>query len=343
MDKNYQVVFTAQNKVELSEVPMPEPSDEEVLVKTIVTQISTGTELTRLMGNVDADSSWTNEMKYPTYPGYSNVGKVVGVGKNVDPSMIGKIVYSGCPHAKYGKRMASDLVPGWSYVTPVPDGVDYDEAVFAAVAGITLGSARVSQIKLGETAVVFGAGLIGQFVARFAKLAGALNVIVADVSDFRLSLLPDDCCFISVNSSKTDVAEFIKEHNNGNLADVVFETTGYHPLIQSEIECLVKNGRIIITSSPKGRSTVDFDYCNRKGITIIGAHNSAVHPKIATTLNPWTAHRDKEYYLQLLQRKQLSVKNMITHKANYKDAAKMYEMLMEDRTKALAVNLYWED
>jgi len=184
---------------------------------------------------------------------------------------------------------------------------------------------------------------VGQLVARFAKIAGAVNVIVVDVSDNRLSYVPQDSTFITVNSTKEDVHEVIKKANFGKLADIVFETTSYHPLVKEEISCLAKLGRLIITSSPKGVSNVDFHYCSGMGITIIGAHNHAIHTPVGTPENPWTRQRDGKYVLQLLEKEQISFKDMITHKDNYKNAVELYELLMQDRTQALAVHIDWRD
>ena len=195
MEKNYSVVFTDKCKVELQEVPMPTPSDDQVLVKNIVTQISTGTELTMLEANVPEDSLWNRNIKFPNYPGYSSVGEVVAVGKNQDPALIGKKVLSSARHAKYS-------VAGNHKV--LPDGVKPDDAVFGTIATIVMGSVRVAKIRPGETVAVFGAGLLGQLLARLAKIAGALNVFVFDVSDHRLSLVPDDKCFITANSTSVD-------------------------------------------------------------------------------------------------------------------------------------------
>lgn len=159
----------------MQEAAIPQINDNEVLVRTIVSQISTGTELTLLEGNVDETSAWNQDIKFPNYPGYSNVGEIVAVGKNINEALIGRKALTSTYHAKY---CASPIDYDFALV---PGGVDFDEAVFGSIAQITLGSARVCNMKLGETAVVFGAGLIGQFVARFAKLAGALTVIVMDV------------------------------------------------------------------------------------------------------------------------------------------------------------------
>ncbi len=338
MKKNYQVVFTDKNKVELHEVEVPKPGKGQVLLESVVSQISTGTELTMLEANVDPDSPWmVHNILYPILPGYSNAGVIVDVGEGVDKSWIGRRVMTDATHARYSVVTMDEC-----FYT-IPDNVNYDEAVFAVIAQITIGNVRAAQIRPGETVVVYGAGLIGQFVSRFAKIAGALNVIVADVSDYRLGLLPKDSSFIPVNTKNQDLTEIIKKENRGKLADIVFETTGNQSLAQTELECVRENGKFIITSSPKGKSVVDFDYCSRMGITIIGAHNWLVHPLVETSQNPWTKHRDSEYFIQLLEKEQLSVKSLITHRANYKDAPDMYKMLVEDRSKAMAVHLYWED
>ena len=92
-----------------------------------------------------------------------------------------------------------------------------------------------------------------------------------------------------------------------------------------------------------GKSTVDFDYCNRRGISIICAHNGAMHTDAPTNLDRWTRKADSEYFMQLVKKGQIKVDNMITHKESYKKAVDMYNMLMADRTKALAVHLCWED
>ena len=341
MEKNYQVVFTAKSKAELKEVPIPQPQKGEVLIKTIVSQISTGTELTMLEANVEEGSPWFGNIQFPNYPGYSNVGEIVAVGEGVDSSLIGRRALTLCPHARYATIDANGLS-----FSLVPDGVESDEAVFGTLAQVVMASIRCAKIRPGEVAVVFGAGIVGQLVARHAKIAGALDVIVADVSDYRLSMVPKDSSFSTINTkdlSLEEIQAFITNITGGRLADVVFETTGFQGLLDTETRCIEKNGRLIVTSSPKGKSVVDFDMCSRRGISITGAHNVAIHTNTATNLDRWTRKADSEYFMQLLKKGMITVGNMITHKENYKQAVDMYNMLMADRTKALAVHLYWED
>lgn len=336
MDKNCKVVFTGKSCVELQESDIPEIAGSQLLIQSEVSLISTGTELTMLEANVDEDSAWINDIKYPEYPGYSNVGKVIKVGPDGDQSLLGKRVFTYFPHEKYSVKRNFDLI------FPIPDGVESEEAVFATLAQVALASIRLSDICPGDTVVVYGAGIVGQLVARLAKIAGALNVFVTDISDNRLNMLPDDASFIKVNTAKEDILEALENKGRKEKARIVFETTSVPALIEQEIKCLQKLGRLIITSSPKGKSTIDFDYCSRQGITIIGAHNST-HTPVATPQNPWTRNADIEYYFELLSKKQISLESTITNRENYKNAVSMYEMLMKDRTQALSVILNWND
>ncbi len=339
MEKNYRIMFTAQKKVELQECEMPTVGDDDILLETIVSQISTGTELTLLEGNVEPGSPWEENLVYPQEPGYSNVGKIIAVGKNVSKDLIGKRMLTLETHKKYY------TISSLEYQNMmVPGSVKSDEAAFGVIAQITMGSIRISGLRPGDACVVYGAGLIGQMVARFAKAAGATKVFVTDVSDLRLDKLPDDPCYIKINSAKEKVADIVKQNTtNGEGAAIVFETTSCQHLIMEEIYCLCKRGKLIITSSPKGNSVVDLEYCNRMGISIIGAHNSAVHTSCEVPGDPWTRRRDSDYFLELLEKKQTTVSEMITHEVNYRNAVEMYHMLMADRTQALAVHINWED
>ena len=341
MDKNYQVWFTDKRKVELLEAEMPriiEGSDDQcILIQTEVSLISTGTELTQLESNVSEDSNWNKSLHYPTAAGYCNVGRIIEVSKACDPALVGKRILTGAPHKKY-----HITGPKWTYHL-LPDDVGSEEAVFSSLGVIALASIRSANIRVGDTVVVYGAGLIGRMVAMMARVAGAIKVFIADVSDYRLSLLPKDPCYIPVNTQKEDIITVIQDYNNGRLADFVFETTSLPQLIDSELKCLEKKGKLIVTSNPKGKSLIDFDYVNKRSLTIIGAINIGSHTPVATPADPWTTARDTQYVLELLQKKQIDVKNMITRSESYKNCVEVYQSLMEDRTRDLGILFTWED
>lgn len=335
--KNYRVVFPSQCNVALEAYDLPALQPNEMLVKTNITQISIGTELTYLEANVEPDSPWWKFIQYPKIPGYNAVGTVVAVGANVPETMLGvRLKYSGT----HQSRHILDYTKSETYCV-VPENVPSEASVFGSFGVITMGSIRLAQIRPGDTVAVFGAGLIGQVLARQAKVAGALTVYVTDVSDFRLGKLPDDPTFVPINSTNVNAVETIKTLTDNRGVDVVFECTSVPTLVDQEIRCIAKRGKLIITSSLKGKALVDLDYCNHMAISIIGAHNVSSHTPVATPADRWTRHNDDILFQNLLANGRLSVQEMITHTISWKDAPDMYRMLMEDRTRALAVNILW--
>ena len=342
--KNTKVVFTGVKQVQLQQEDIPAFGDEELLVQNEVSLISTGTELTCLEANVDPDSMWaTKSIKYPMNPGYSMVGRIVAAGKNVPAEYVGKRIMYAKGHAAYHVLPAQ--CNDKQYYAFVPDSVSSEDATFTTIGLIVMASIRVAKLRPGEACVVFGAGLIGQFVARLAKLAGATTVMVTDVSDQRLDLLPKDPCIVPFNSAKGDPVQRIKELTGGRGADVVFETTSIGDLIQQEMNCLAyaQAGRLVITSSPKRKCMIDLDYVSRASITIIGANNVSTHIESASKENRWSCKNDQSYILELMDKKLLDVSGLVTHAFAGEDAAAAYEMLMKDRTQAMGVILKWEE
>lgn len=344
MEKNTKVVFTGVKQVALQQEELPAIGDGEMLIRSEASLISTGTELTCLEANVDPDSMWAKKtIKYPMRPGYSLVGKIVAAGKDVPADYIGKRVMVGLGHGTHHVLQAA--CDDKQFFTFVPESVSSVDATFATLGVIVMASIRAAKIRPGEVCVVYGAGLIGQMVARLAKLAGASTVMVTDVSDLRLEKLPKDPCFVPFNSAAGDPVAKIKELTDGRGADVLFETTSVAALIQQQMECLAyaKGGRLIITSSPKHKGLIDLDYVSRAAITIIGANNASSHIDTESKENRWTRRNDFKYIMEMMDKKLLDVSALVTHEFAGRDAAAAYEMLMADRTQAMGVILNWED
>lgn len=339
MEKNHQVVFAGPGIVELQEKDIPMPGEGQLLIKSLVSQISIGTELTFLLRNVPENSKWGKIINYPFFPGYSNVGIVVDAGPGVSASdWVGKRVVSGGKHSLYNCVNASDD----KLMNPVPDDVGSDEAAFCTIARIAMHGTRRGQVRWGDAVVVYGAGLIGQHVARYSRLSGAMPVFVVDVSDYRLGKLPDDPLIIPVNSTGESPAEVVTGRTfRKRMADVVFETTGAAELIPDEFAVLREMGRMVIVSSPRGKTPFDFhDMCNYPSYTIIGAHNWS-HPPAATPDNPWTHARDFYFHYELIQNRLYNPLPMLSEKVPWTKAAETYQKLVEDRASMLAVHFDW--
>jgi len=336
MPENPVIVFTGPRQVTIEDQPQPQPGAGQLLCRTRRSLISTGTELTVLSGEFPAGSAWDEYGKYPFRAGYSNVGEVVAVGPEMDEGWRGRRIASVTPHALYNLVDASQAMP-------VREDVPDEEATFFMLASIAMNGVRRAEVTWGESVVIYGAGLVGQLAARFCRLAGARPVVVVDIAQERLGLLPDGPALIALNATEENVSEVVGKVTRGRLADVVFEVTGNPALIAQQFAMLRHQGRFVILSSPRGASKFDFhDLCNAPSYTIIGAHVCS-HPQHGELDLPWTMGRHAELFFDLVAEKELQVSPLISHRAPYSEAEGLYAMLLEDRSQAMGVVLEWDD
>ncbi len=336
MEPNPTVVFTEPRKVVIEQRDVPSPEAGEALIRTELTLISIGTELAILSHDVAPGSKWDRMCKYPATSGYCSVGEIVDVGGDVDRGRIGERVQSYGPHAKYVRQPVE-------MARPVHRDVRSEHAVFATMAEIAMQGVRRPAVRIGESVVVYGVGILGQLAVRFARLCGARPVLAVDVSARRLALLPDDPAVVAVNAQEEDVAARVKEATRGRMADVVIELTGAAALIPEELALLRTQGRLAVVSGVRGKTEIDFhDLCTCPSYSIIGVHNGS-HPPFATLDNPWTKNRDVELFLDLVADGDIDVAPLISHREAFSEAPRLYEMLLDDRTQAMGVILDWSD
>ncbi|MDP2990030.1 MAG: zinc-binding dehydrogenase [Kiritimatiellota bacterium] len=335
MSRNKTIVFAKPKEVVIEDREMPSPKNDQLLLKTKCTLISTGTELTILNGEFPAGGIWSQYGKFPFVPGYNNIAEVVDVGPGVDRTWIGRKVATTVAHTQYA---AVKVEHAQRSVRPdVPD----EQAVFFAIAEIVMNGVRRANVRWGESVAVYGLGLLGQFTVLFCRLAGARPVFAIDTADSRLERLPEDSAIVRVNPGKDDVVSVVQKATRQRMADVVFEVTGDQKLIPEEFKVLRGMGRFVVLSSPRGPTLFDFnDLCNNPSYMIIGTHSGS-HPRYETPDNPWTNLRHAEMFFDLIADGDLNVARLISHRESYAEACRLYRMLLEDRSKAMGVVLDW--
>ncbi|WP_436926123.1 zinc-binding dehydrogenase [Halosimplex amylolyticum] len=335
MRTNDTVVFADANEVTVEERPVPEPDAGQVLIEAERSLISTGTELTQLSGDVPEGSVWDQISNYPIdTPGYCTTGEIVAVGEGVDESVIGDRVATWKHHARY-------TVADYDAVEPVPDGVSAEEAAFTPIVQIVMNGVRHGDLDWGESVGIYGLGLLGQLATRFVRMAGTRPVYALDLAEERIEYLPEDSAVEVINPAEDDPRARVESTGHGRLADVVFEVTGNPDVITQEFDILREQGRLVMLSSPKGETSFDFhDYCNRGSYEIVGAHVNS-HPTVETPANPWTKARNAELFYDLLLDDRLDVTDLISHRESIEDAPSTYDMLVEDRTRAMGVIFEW--
>lgn len=333
---NRTVVMEKPRRVVLREEEIPQVVGDTFLVKTRLTAISTGTEMTAYTGDFPEGGAWAHFIRYPFRLGYSNLGEVVAIGERVEGVQIGDRIVGYKPHAQWVLYRERDF---WR---KVPEGVDDEIAAAFALAVIALNGVRRSKVQLGESVVVFGLGPIGLFTAQFARLSGARPVIGVDLFPLRREMARKAGVDVTLDGNDPGLVEKVMMQTKGRMADVVFEVTGNPKAIPFEFQVLRRQGRFVVLSSPRGLIPFDFhDLCNAPSFTIIGAHNNS-HPPHETPDNPWTRERNTELFFDLAERDEVKVRELITHRFPFCDAPKVYQLLGERRGETGIVLLDWK-
>ena len=324
------VVFRDRGLVEIEDFNVAEPGPKQLLIESVCTLISPGTETAFLMALPNTPG------RFPTYPGYSNAGVVYAKGDEVSAFNVGDRVVSRKPHA-------SHVIAEEREAEKMPENISFEEASFSTLATIAMQGVRKAGIELGESVLVLGQGLVGNLALQLSKLSGGMPVIGVDMYDYRLDVAKKCGADEVLNPTKVDLKDAVMKITEGKGADVVIEATGNPDVIPLALELARQRGRVILLGSPRGISTVNFySLVHVKGVTVIGAHNN-VRPIYDSSRRFWTYKDEVRLVLNLLGRKLLKVQDLITDRLRFEDAAEAYNKLINAKEKTLGIILKWKE
>ncbi len=229
MDTNA-IIYDAVDQVRLGRVTLPECGPTQIVAETLFTFVSPGTELRVLGGHYGVAGN------YPVVPGYAAISRVVSCGADVKGFRPGDLIscrnsvrFADC-NVMWGGQAGAHVYETESEDVPVllPEGAtDVLPYTIAEVAAISLRGVEAADAKPGETAVVIGQGLIGQFSAMFLVQAGC-KVVACDIDANRLSEARAAGHAAVVDLNGADAAERVKRLGNGGY-DIVVEASGSIP------------------------------------------------------------------------------------------------------------------
>ena len=125
----------------------------------------------------------------------------------------------------------------------LPDGLSFQEAVFAEPVGVALNAVNRSNASTAETTVVIGAGLIGLLITQALKTKECSEIIAFDLVDSRLELALKFGATMSVNSEDSDALEQALKRLGGK-ADHAFEVVGATPTVNLAVGLVKKGGKL---------------------------------------------------------------------------------------------------
>jgi 2-desacetyl-2-hydroxyethyl bacteriochlorophyllide A dehydrogenase len=216
------IVFPEPKKATIGEIEVPKPGDGEVVTKTLLTGVSTGTETRVYRGNQSGSN-------FPLIPGYENLGEIVdaGPGATLSPGervFVRSHSYEPGPYSKQWGSQVSHSRTSEAAAIVVPSSVPDKDAIYAKVAAISLHGVKRAKVRDGEWVVVVGLGIIGHFVVQHAIARGA-RVVAVDLDETRLDLAREAGAEHTFDAGTADVEDAIKKVTDGG-ANVAFDATG---------------------------------------------------------------------------------------------------------------------
>lgn len=280
------VVPELGGKLEIREVPVPEPGPGQVLVRMLASGLC-HTDIHAARGD------WPVKPNPPFIPGHEGVGVIERTGPGATLHQPGDRVAvawlgSACGHCGYcvsgretlceaQRNSGYSLDGAWaeyalaadSHVVAVPELVSSFDAAPLTCAGVTTFKAlKVSAVQPGETAVVYGVGGLGHLALQYARAFGA-RVIAVDVEDAKLDLARELGADHVVNARIDDPVAAVRDLGG---ADVALALAAAPRSFEQAFSSLRRGGRLVCVALPAGGGmTVPIFDTVLGGLSIIGS------------------------------------------------------------------------
>ena len=339
-----QQVMTAPGEIIFKDIPKPVPEADEVVVKIMKIGVC-GSDIHVYHGK----HPFT---KYPVTQGHEVSGKIDSIGSEVTGFHVGQKVtiepqvYCGkcypCRHGKY--NLCEELkVMGFqttgtaseyfavkaSKVTPLPDDLTYAEGAMIEPLAVTVHAAKRAGDLKGKKVAVLGAGPIGNLLAQTVKAFGASEVLVTDVSDYRLQLAHECGADYVCNTKEKDFGAALVQCFGDDKADIIYDCAGNDITINQAIRSARKGSQIILVAVFADMANAD--------LAVLNDHE--------LDLNTTMMYRHEDYLdaIRIVNEKKVQLKPLMSKTFMFDDYLEAYHYIDANREKTMKVLISVDD
>lgn len=345
--------------MKLLDQPMPTVKDNMVLVESLYTVVSAGTErnlasfggknlvqkalerpdqVKKVLEKLSTDGIVTtmesafNKLAEPMPMGYSGVGRVISCGRGVTEVQAGDLVAMvGTAYHCEINRVSRTMI------TKVPEELtDYRQAAFCALGGIALEGIHQAEVVPGETVAVIGMGLLGHIVSRILNAYGC-DVIGYDVVD---KSMPGTRLKAFINSNDDNAADLSKALTRGRGVDKVIITAAANSNAPMDLAAAIARDRGIICMIGVTQMNIDRRPYYERELSFriarsygAGRYDSTYEQKgidYPIGYVRFTEGRNIEEFVRLIAQKRADFADLITHEIPFEQAAQAYEMITKN-------------
>ena len=335
----------AKEGIWLEDMPEPDVGNNDVLVKIKKTAIC-GTDI-----HIYNWDEWAQKtIPIPMITGHEYAGEIVELGSNVDDLKIGDIV-SGEGHITCGR--CRNCLAGTIHLCPNTIGVGVNRTgAFAEYLSVPAknifkpsremstdllacfdpyGNAvhtALSFNMVGEDVLITGAGPIGMMSAMVANHAGARNIVITDINQYRLDLIKKILpAVITVNVEKDSIStDLMQSLGIYEGFDVGLEMSGSPVAFSDMLSKMINGGRIAMLAIMPAGSGIDWDLVVFKGLTIKGVYGREI-------FETW-------YKGSMMVQSGLPLEKIITHRYSFNEFQEGFDVMRSGMSGKVILN--WE-
>lgn len=315
--------FEAPQQVSIREEILPPLPADQVLVATVASAISAGTELLFYRGQIPPELSidesidaLQGEVAYPLKYGYALVGRVVQVGEAVSQRWLGQAVFAFHPHESHFHAVPAELMP-------IPPEVSLEDALFLPNMETAVNLVMDGAPRLGERVAVIGQGVVGLLTTALLAAFPLSNLTTFERLPFRRQIsgqLGAHCTLETLPEAREE--EKLEEF------DLVFEVSGSPLALNLAIDLCGFDSRIVIGSwyGTKQAALNLGGHFHRRRIRLLSSQVSTIVPELS---GRWSKERRFGVAWEMIKR--LQPGRLITHRFDLLQAAEAYRLLAEGR------------
>jgi len=323
------IYFTAPGEVEIRQSPLPPLVSGQVLVETICSAISPGSEMLVYRGQfpkgaTDAHDHLSSGLKYPTPYGYACVGRVVRISKEMRHRWLGRLVFAFQPHV-------SGFIASTDELLPLPDGMSPETACFLPNIETAVNLVQDSAPILGERVLIMGQGIVGLLTASLLSEFPLDKLVTADCYSSRR----EASLKLGANASMDPRAPDFREKAALRAGyDLSIEISGSPSALNDAVALTGFGGRVVIGSWYGEKQAIldlggDF---HRSRIKLIASQVSTISPELS---GRWDKARRFGVAWDALER--IQPQKWITHRFPLDEAEKAYRLLDENPQEAIQI------
>ena len=324
-------VYYNNRDIRIQEQPIPEIADDEILLQVKASGICGSDVL-----------EWYRVKKAPLVLGHEVTGVIAKCGSKVKKFKAGDRVFvahhvpcNGCRYCLAGNHtvcqtlQSTNFYPGGfsEYIRVpainiergmfmLPENISFEEGTFIEPLGCVLRGQRISDIKEGQTVLILGAGISGLLHLLLARVNKAARIVLTDINEYRLKIAKELGADLVINA-KDDLVSVLRKENVGRLADQVIICTGALSAFHQGLASVERAGTIMCFAATD------------PGVTLPVPVNEFWRQSIKIMHSYGASPLDETQALELLETGKISVKKLITHRLNLKDAGLGFKLVAE--------------